>query len=622
MIYKKISPKPLFLKFVITLPLVTVVFWLISALVTARLLNQNNLSEFAKSNSRYISTLGKQLINDIKYADYYQIRRILYDTYDPAYMEYLAFYTSDLKPIAIFPSQVTGKIMSLMDDELALASQKNMTEHFFNRDLLNRFHFQFTVQNEQGSPLGYLIMGGTTTHLNDVVRKQVISFIMLGFVVLLLQIITIIYFSHIITLPLRKVTQLMTTAEMENPDNLIDTALEATDIKGSSRETALFLSVYQKLLKRIQEHIQLKKEMALHAAIGRMASHLAHDIRSPLASINTFLNQDLKIDDTMNQMREAAKRSLQKLIHMSEDLVDYAKARETRPQLTDICALLKDSAHELSHLTSPKQIEISIDCKTPVSARLDQHKFSRVITNIFMNAIQSIDINAVDKKIRVSAEIRNGNLLLKIADTGCGIEPHNLPYIFDSSFTFGKPGGSGLGLSYCKNVVEAHGGKIEAESESKKGTTFIITLPINSQSAPPKENEITEAVNHYQNALSNGASTILIVDDDPEIRKRLREIIVKLTENPPIELSSGEELLSMPIDFSKIKIAISDHKFENCALNGIDVLQYLKRKNVPMLILCTSMSENPEVRKAAENIGVKHILSKPINEESVRKIIG
>ncbi|MBI2342198.1 MAG: response regulator, partial [Deltaproteobacteria bacterium] len=175
---------------------------------------------------------------------------------------------------------------------------------------------------------------------------------------------------------------------------------------------------------------------------------------------------------------------------------------------------------------------------------------------------------------------------------------------------------------YCKNVVEAHGGKIEAESESKKGTIFTITLPLNFRSESAKAEESKAAPNGYRrHALTNGTSAVLVVDDDPEMRKEWRELIARQTKLQSIELTSGEELLSSQIDFSTVKIAISDYKFENCALNGIDVLQYLKRKNVPTLILCTSMSENPEVRKAAEKIGVRHILSKPIDEESVRKII-
>jgi len=57
----------------------------------------------------------------------------------------------------------------------------------------------------------------------------------------------------------------------------------------------------------------------------------------------------------------------------------------------------------------------------------------------------------------------------------------NLDSIFDSTFTFGKKNGLGLGLSYCKNVIEAHGGKIEVQSKAQQGTTFIITLPTQTE---------------------------------------------------------------------------------------------------------------------------------------------
>ena len=100
----------------------------------------------------------------------------------------------------------------------------------------------------------------------------------------------------------------------------------------------------------------------------------------------------------------------------------------------------------------------------------------QAMINILINANQSIEN---DGSISISTEKREGSVCIKISDTGCGIEKENLPKITDPFFTTKEPGkGTGLGLSITYNIIQAHKGQINFQSETNKGTTVTIELPI------------------------------------------------------------------------------------------------------------------------------------------------
>ncbi len=634
MLIKK-KHQPIFLKFIISLPIITITFWILSTIVASHFFRNTITSEFVDSNLRIAQSISRQGVDDIKFSDYFQLRRLFRDFYNPDYMRYLMVYTPDMKPLVIYPGEISGSEYARVEQLISDHLDDNIVKEFFDSDSKKYFHFQCKILDDNGNALGYLAMGGTMDHLDVVVHKQIYSFILFGFAVLLMQVLAIIYVSHIITKPLRRVTRLMSAAEKEDPDDLIDTALDIETPKGSSRETALFLSVYQKLLRRIQEHIQNKKEMALNAAIGRMAAHVAHDIRSPLSSINKFLSHDISLDAESEQMRGSARNSLQKLVSTSEDLIDYSKARETHPLPLSVHSMISEVVSEITHLAAGKKTKIIVNCGTHLRAYLDKHKFDRVLTNVLINSIQAIPVSENGGSITIDANVKDDVLTISVTDTGSGIAPEHLPYLFDSSFTFGKVGGSGLGLSYCKNVVDAHHGRISVTSELGKGTVFTIMVPTKvSGTLPPQrsQDDIDETSELAPSEPKRtpleddlptltGEESILIIDDDPDIRKELRAIIKKYTGNYPLEMESGEELLGSSIDFSKIRLAISDFKFEDSVIDGLDALQHLKNVNVPNLYLCTSLSEDPQLIKNAAKLGVKKILGKPLVESEIAKLI-
>jgi two-component system phosphate regulon sensor histidine kinase PhoR len=111
--------------------------------------------------------------------------------------------------------------------------------------------------------------------------------------------------------------------------------------------------------------------------------------------------------------------------------------------------------------------------------KADRDKIKQVILNLLSNAIT---YNCPNGQIQVSAEVQNRELLLSVSDTGRGIREADLAHLFEKFYraqpTEKLASGTGLGLAISKQIIEAHGGKIEVKSQVKVGTTFLVHLPL------------------------------------------------------------------------------------------------------------------------------------------------
>ncbi len=607
---------PLSIKLLIILPLITVIFWIASTLLGAQYLKSNIWTQFTNSNTRLLRNIGNQSARDIHFADYFNIRRMLQEYYDANYMSYLAMYTDSMNPLGISPPQLAGEDFLLMEDEIKKLSNQKDPAIFFKVDGKDRFHFQYTITDEEGVPLGYIAMGGTTAHLNNVVDRQIWSFFLLGLIVLVLQIAALIYFVNLFTRPLRTMTNALLEAEHKEPDEIIPTLIEREPkIRGSS-EVHLFHNVYKHLLQEIQKHQDTAKQMAIHSAIGKVASHIAHDMRSPLSVIKSALDPSITKDEDKKLLLTTGRKSTNKLDQMADDLLDYAKARQVEKQPTDIMKIVHDTINETSQLVKKKFKIVPTGPKSLV-AMLDSHRMNRVLTNLLTNAIQAIDDDGV---ITLEVQTKGKDLNIMIHDNGKGIPPEHLPHIFESTFTFGKQRGTGLGLTYVKNVIEAHDGIITADSNPAEGTTFHVEIPNCITTMPAiEENEVsTHATGVKTDAKGK---RILVMDDEEELLVCWRVLLKEATGRVPMEIKAPEKLLESNLDPKSIDMAIVDYEFIGSDLNGLDVLEYLKRKGIKALYLCTAYYQDKDIQAKAKKIGIKGIIPKPIPDGILQKIL-
>lgn len=223
-----------------------------------------------------------------------------------------------------------------------------------------------------------------------------------------------------------------------------------------------------------------------------LVNAVSHDLRSPITSIlgyAEFLEDGLGGPLTPSQARFVAqiRQGGRRLHHIVDDLLDFARleggALTLRLEDTDFTEKLQQIAEGLLPQAESAQLRLEVEAP-PLMGRMDAHRVARVLTNLVQNAITFTPAGGT---IRLRAFLVEKAIRCEISDNGAGIAPADMPKLFRpfSQLDLGaRKGGSGLGLSICKALVEAHGGTIGAESELGRGSTFWFTLPLDPESTP------------------------------------------------------------------------------------------------------------------------------------------
>ena len=220
------------------------------------------------------------------------------------------------------------------------------------------------------------------------------------------------------------------------------------------------------------------------ASLGQLVAGVAHEINTPLASINSnnsiyekiFESKEIDNDilETLVTMIETDKEAIKRISNIVKSLKRFVRLDEAEFQEADINKELDLTLELLKHETK-KRIEIIKDYCESVEIKCFPNLLNQVFMNILMNAIQSID---GEGKIYLTTKNDNKNFTVIIKDTGVGMDEKTKKKIFKTGFTTKKVGiGTGLGLMISKDIVEKHSGSITFNSEKGIGTEFIITIP-------------------------------------------------------------------------------------------------------------------------------------------------
>ena len=215
----------------------------------------------------------------------------------------------------------------------------------------------------------------------------------------------------------------------------------------------------------------------------QFASDAAHELRTPVTVILTQTQMALGRDRDAAGYKttvEACQRAAQRMRKLIESLLELARfdaGQEVIKQLKfDLAKTISDSAELVQTLAEERGVKIISEI-SPLEITGDSERVAQVVTNLLTNAVQ---YNQPNGEVRVSLKSENGLAVLEIFNTGKGITPEDLPRVFERFYRADKSrtgaGNSGLGLSICKAIVEAHGGTMEAASAAG-GTTFTVRLP-------------------------------------------------------------------------------------------------------------------------------------------------
>ena len=229
----------------------------------------------------------------------------------------------------------------------------------------------------------------------------------------------------------------------------------------------------------------------------RFVSMAAHDLKAPLAAIQSFLRIMLdgyvgSLNDKQKHMMERSSLRITELLRLISDLLDIPRiemgqiVQEMQPVYIE--PIIRNFAEEASSLAKQKGIKFIVDMPPGLpQVNGSAPRLQQVINNLVNNAINYTN----NGEVRVQAIKSNGNILVSIIDTGCGIQAEELPNVFEDFFRGSntEARGTGLGLSISKRIIEAHGGSIWVESpnpDTGNGSKFCFTLPLYQKQAAIK----------------------------------------------------------------------------------------------------------------------------------------
>jgi two-component system, NtrC family, sensor kinase len=227
------------------------------------------------------------------------------------------------------------------------------------------------------------------------------------------------------------------------------------------------------------------------ATIGKLASGIAHELGTPLNVVGgraKMIQRYEGIDDASAKNARIITEQSERMTAIIRQLLDFARAGESRKQSSDLRLLVEQASHLLAPMAKKKSVEIRTELPPePMMLDLDQNQIHQVLTNLIVNGIQampspgtvSVRLMPCDRAGEDGGELPNKMALISVTDQGTGIPEAVLPHIFEPFCTTKGVGeGTGLGLSVAWGIVHEHGGHIHAKNREQGGAEFTVELPI------------------------------------------------------------------------------------------------------------------------------------------------
>jgi signal transduction histidine kinase/CheY-like chemotaxis protein len=383
----------------------------------------------------------------------------------------------------------------------------------------------------------------------------------------------------------------------------------------------------------------------LNEAKSRFFANVSHDLRTPLSLI--YGNIEMLSEDEESFLSQAALRNLdiglkncKRLLYLTDEINDLTKLEEgkiiLKKEVVRIGSYLKMLATMFEGTADYKGIKLEFEnnLSTQDGISLDPRQFEKIFYNLIANAIRHTDKGG---EIRIRTRKHLSKAIIEVSDTGDGISQDSIPYIFDRFYqSKNNPHrsreGLGIGLALVKELVDLHGGEIEVESEIGVGTTFILSFYIVEKlSGSIHEDQPFTQVNdrkHLYNDLDRetdaGISlpkldkhkkSILIVDDHPEIRYHIRQILED--EHHIIEAAHGLEALEI-LKMNEVNLIISDLMMP--WMDGFELLEAINSneefRKIPVLVVSARISEEDQEKVLYH--GVNDYLKKPFQKKELK----
>lgn len=521
------------------------------------------------------------------------------------------------------------ELQALLSDQIArvTASGKSQIE----KTLVNGEHFLCLSGNLKapggGNRLNYLILSSYERPL-QVLREtqQLILLVSLAAIAAGMAIVWI--YVRRVTEPLEELRDhteaigkgdFTRRLELNSRDEFGDLAEAFNHMTENLKHSRQQLEATVDTLKTTQAQLIQSEKLS---GIGEFVAGVAHELNNPLTSVMGF-SELLQLGDVNPQQKrhlEMIHKSSLRCQKIVQSLLSFSRRHQPERKLVCVNGIIEAVVEILAYQMRTNNIEVvtQLDPNLP-QAMVDPHQIQQVFLNLVNNARQAIEAHRPKGCVRISTGVAGQNVRVTFQDDGPGIREENLSKIFDPFFTTKEVGkGTGLGLSLCYGLVREHGGTIQIRSKFGEGATFVVELPIATDTEhKPKALVVEEPVRAKQHSAKG--RKVLVIDDEEAILQMISEILS--CSGYDVDVASDGESALTRLRNNRYDLAICDWKMPG--LSGQQVYERIRTSDAAMcerMIFMTGDVINDRVQSFLKE-QKRHCLTKPFSVAELEQAI-
>ena len=384
---------------------------------------------------------------------------------------------------------------------------------------------------------------------------------------------------------------------------------------------------------KMEKELRFAKEMTDEGAKAKESflAHMSHEIRTPMSGIMGIasLLRKTKLDNQQRNYLQLIQEAASSLLVIVNDILDLEKIIAGKLQLEKIAFKIVDKIATTiqSFIYKAEEKELGLVFQNSIPADMvvkgDPYRLSQVLNNILSNALKFTNSGHITIATGVSEN--HGDwvvIMVTISDTGIGISKDRLRTIFEpfeqaDAATSRKYGGTGLGLTISKNMIEMQDGELQVRSEEGKGSTFTIRIPYHLSIETMQENETNQEVDYK----SLGHKKILVAED-VELNQYLAKHILESWDFEVVIANNGKEALDV-LKQESFDCILMDVQMPE--MDGIEATQHIRKlpdpvkAGIPIIALTANALKGDSEKYLAA--GMNDYLAKPFDEERLFRVI-
>ncbi|GBE58362.1 blue-light-activated protein [bacterium BMS3Abin01] len=351
-------------------------------------------------------------------------------------------------------------------------------------------------------------------------------------------------------------------------------------------------------------------------AVGQLVAGVAHELNNPLTGVMGYAQLLMRRyqdrDEETTRDLAAVISETERATRIVQNLLSFARKHKPQKNMVDVNAAVEDVVELREYELKVNDIKVAVELDRDLPLTMaDMHQIQQVLLNVINNAAEALR-DRKDGQIKVMTRHDDAFIRVTVSDNGAGIDPDDLPRVFDPFFTTRDVGqGTGLGLSVCYGIIEEHGGEITINSEPGKGASVSFSLPVVSAAAG--DNAGPEEV---RGAEAGSLRHVLLVDNEPAIVELLSDMLTM--DGYGVDVADNCSLALKKLSQTTYDSVITDFSDARC---GGDELYRRIREMDPELaanvIFILDETENGGKRRYLDQEGNLYLI-KPFDLQNLR----